>query len=87
MTIRYLKTCFFTLAIVAAMTACRAANDAAPSSEVLDATSSGDAFKDSEEKLFSGNVIELHILVHGDTFNKMVTHKNNGGHACDDDAP
>ena len=74
--------------------ACRS-QDLQDTSEVLDGTGNGsmapiepaDSYKLTEEKLFDGRVHELHIHVHGDTWNKMITHTNNGGYACGDNTP
>ena len=82
------------LGVLLSVFACRT-QDQQNASEVLDGTSNGsmapiepaDSFKLTEEKLFDGRVHELHIHVHGDTWNKMITHTNNGGYACGDGSP
>lgn len=41
---------------------------------------------EQSQKLFTDTFHELHVHMRGDTFNKVVTHKDQGGDACKDDA-
>jgi len=46
-----------------------------------------ESYKKSEANLFNESLNRLDILMHGDTWNKMVTHRNQNGYACEDEAP
>lgn len=68
--------------------ACRTTNE--EGSEVLDSSSppnAADSFNLTEKNFFDGNVNELHILMHGDTWNKVTMHTSQGGNACSDNTP
>ena len=78
------------IAIVSINSACKTTAtdvDSALTDTATQSYSPEESFKKSEAALFDGTVNQLDILMHGDTWNKMVTHKDNGGYSCDDDAP
>lgn len=85
------KQLLFIGSIILTVGACKTTDEGTSgvldSSTPMAAVSATDSFNMTEQKMFDGSVNELHIHMHGDTWNKVTMHQSQGGNACSDNAP